>query len=264
MGTIAITGSASGMGAATRARLQADGHTVIGVDLHDADIEADLGTPEGRQAAIDGVLAASGGVLDGFVPFAGLGPLPDRPGPIVVSVNYFGAITLLEGLRPALAAAPDGAAAVAISSNSTTVQPGVPAAVVEACLSGDEAAARAASEADGSFGAYPATKTAIARWCRRAAVTDEWIGAGINLNVVAPGMVATALVDEGLADPMLAPFLKDFPLPVGRPGKAEELAAFVAFLLGPEAKFFVGSLLFVDGGTDALLRPDDVPNNWVL
>ncbi len=136
--------------------------------------------------------------------------------------------------------------------------------MVEACLTGDEAAARAASEADGSFGAYPATKTAIARWCRRASVTDEWIGAGINLNVVAPGMVATALVDEGLADPMLAPFLKDFPLPVGRPGKAEELAAFVAFLLGPEAKFFVGSLLFVDGGTDALLRPDDVPNNWVL
>ncbi|HMQ28212.1 MAG TPA: hypothetical protein PKA98_19640, partial [Acidimicrobiales bacterium] len=149
MGTIAITGSASGMGAATTARLRADGHTVIGVDLHDADVEADLGSPEGRQAAIDGVLAASGGVLDGFVPFAGLGPLPDRPDPIVVSVNYFGAITLLEGLRPALAAAPDGAAAVAISSNSTTCQPGVPQTVVDACLAGDEDAARAASEADG-------------------------------------------------------------------------------------------------------------------
>ncbi|MCB1003545.1 MAG: hypothetical protein KDB35_05100, partial [Acidimicrobiales bacterium] len=138
MGTIAITGSASGMGAATSARLRADGHTVIGVDLRDADVEADLATSEGRRAAIDGVLTACGGVLDGLVPFAGLGPLPDRPGPIVVSVNYFGSIALLEGLRPALAAAPDGAAAVAISSNSTTCQPGVPRAVVEACLAGDE------------------------------------------------------------------------------------------------------------------------------
>jgi len=262
MGTFAITGSASGMGAATSARLQSDGHRVIGVDLHDADVTADLATADGRQAAIDGVLAACDGVLDGLVPFAGLGPLPDRPGPIVVAVNYFGAIAMLEGLRPALAAAADGSAAVAISSNSTTVQPGVPAAVVEACLTGDEEAAMAASEAGGSFGAYPATKTAIARWCRRAAVTDEWIGAGINLNVVAPGMIATAMVDEGLADPMLAPFLKDFPLPVGRPGRADELAAFVAFLLGPEARFIVGSVLFADGGTDALLRPDAIPANW--
>jgi len=32
----------------------------------------------------------------------------------------------------------------------------------------------------------------------------------------------------------------------------------VAFLLGPEAAFCCGSVLFVDGGTDALVRPDMV------
>ena len=40
------------------------------------------------------------------------------------------------------------------------------------------------------------------------------------------------------------------------------LAAFVAFLLGPDARFFCGSVLFVDGGTDAQLRPDDHPQPW--
>ena len=34
--TVVVTGSASGMGAATRARLEADGQRVIGVDLRDA------------------------------------------------------------------------------------------------------------------------------------------------------------------------------------------------------------------------------------
>ena len=45
MGTYAISGSASGMGRETAHRLRADGHTVIGVDVKDADIVADLSTP---------------------------------------------------------------------------------------------------------------------------------------------------------------------------------------------------------------------------
>jgi len=49
---------------------------------------------------------------------------------------------------------------------------------------------------------------------------------------------------------------------VGRKGTADELAAFVEFLLGPDARFFCGSFLVVDGGTDAHLRPDDTPVNW--
>ena len=62
MGTIVVTGSGSGIGAATAARLRADGHTVIGVDLRGAEIEADLGTPEGRKSAIKTVGEACGGV----------------------------------------------------------------------------------------------------------------------------------------------------------------------------------------------------------
>lgn len=51
MGTYAITGSASGMGRETAQRLRDGGHTVIGVDIKDADVIADLSTPAGRADA---------------------------------------------------------------------------------------------------------------------------------------------------------------------------------------------------------------------
>ena len=48
MGTYVVSGSASGIGATVAARLRADGHTVIGVDLHDAEVTGDLATTSGR------------------------------------------------------------------------------------------------------------------------------------------------------------------------------------------------------------------------
>ena len=263
MGSIAITGSASGMGAATKARLESNGHRVIGVDQRDADIVADLSSADGRRTAIEGVHRLADGSLDGLVTFAGMGPLPGRAGSLLVSVNYFGTVELLGGLRELLAAGTD-AAAVAISSNSTTTQPGIPPALVAACLAGDEAEARRVGDDEGSINAYPATKTAVARWVRRHAPTPEWIGAGITLNAIAPGFIETPMTDEGKADAELGPLLEQFPIPVGRPGRREEIAALVEFLLGPDGRFFCGSLLFNDGGTDALLRADDYPVNWEL
>lgn len=258
---VVVTGSASGMGAATRARLEADGQRVIGVDLRDADVIADLGTADGRQSAISGVSEQSGGAIDGLVTWAGLAGLTKLPGSLLASVNYFGTVAMHEGLRPLLARG-DRPAAVAISSNSTTVQPGVPRAVIEQCLAGDEPGARAAADAAGAMGTYPATKTALAWWARRNAPGPDWAGAGINLNVVAPGAVETPLLQATRDDATLGQFIDTFPIPVGRKGTAEELAAFVVFLLGPDARFFCGSVLFVDGGTDAQLRADDFPNPW--
>ena len=125
MRTVVVTGAASGMGAATKARLEGAGQRVIGIDLRNADIVADLGTHDGRRAAIDAVTDAAGGAIDGLVTWAGLSGLTGVAGSLLVSVNYFGTIALLDGLRPLLAAG-DRPAAVAISSNSTTCQPAVP------------------------------------------------------------------------------------------------------------------------------------------
>jgi NAD(P)-dependent dehydrogenase (short-subunit alcohol dehydrogenase family) len=259
--TVVITGSASGIGAACRDRLLGADVRVIGVDLHDATISADLGTPEGRRSAMDAVGELSDGRLDGLVTCAGLGGAPSRPGSLLASVNYFGTISLLEGLRPLLSEAA-GSAAVAISSNSATIQPAIPAQVVTACLDGDEVAARKLADEAGSMATYPATKLAIAHWVRAHAVGTDWAGAGIRLNAVAPGMVSTPLVAEGRADPEVAPLLEMLPIPIGRPGRAEETAALVALLVGPDGGYFCGSVLFVDGGSDALLRTTDWPAAW--
>ena len=173
-----------------------------------------------------------------------------------MSVNYFGSISLISGLRPLLARG-ERSAVVAISSNSTTCQPGVPMDLVELCLAGDEAAARDAADVAGPLVTYPVTKLAIARWVRRNA--PEWAGAGINVNVVAPGAIETPMLQATREDDVMGKFIESFPIPVGRKGTADELAAVIDFLLGPDARFLCGSVLFVDGGTDALLAPDSVP-----
>lgn len=266
MGTYAITGAASGLGAATKARLEADGHRVIGVDLHDADVEVDLSTAEGRAEAIAEVTELSGGALDGFVPFAGLAAATGRPGGLLVAVNYFGAIALLEGLRPLLAAGTN-ASVVLISSNSTTAQPNWPVEVAELCLAGDEAGATAATEAFGELAAlqaYPATKAALAWYARTKCA--EYIADGIRLNAIAPGLIETPMTAEGRKDPLTAEGMEMFlnTIPAGRGGRPEEIAALVAFLLGGESSFFVGSVVFCDGGTDAAFRGKDWPKVWEM
>lgn len=254
----AVTGAASGIGAAVAARLRAAGHRVIGVDLAGSDVDADLGTAAGRATAIAAITDRCGGAIAGLVPCAGIAGLPGRPGSLLVSVNYFGTVELITGLHDALVAG--GGSVVAISSNSTTCQPGFPLELVDACLSGDETAARDLADAGESLVTYPATKTAIARWIRRNATAPEWIGAGVRLNAVAPGLVETALAAEQRSDPTIGPLIEMFPLPVGRSGRPEEIAEAVEFLLGNG--YCVGTFLLIDGGTEALLRPDHWPTRW--
>jgi len=252
--TIVITGSAGGIGSATRQRLEAADHTVIGVDVRDAEVIADLSTETGRQAMAEAVEKRCDGVLDGVVAGAGVS---GAAGELVVAINYFGAVATLDLLRPLLARG-TRPAAVAISSNSTTTQAGYPDDVVQACLDGDEARARELAAADPSGVAiYPAAKLALARWVRRQAVAEAWIGAGIRLNAIAPGFVQTPMT-AGSEDFILG--LGDiYPIPLGRAGRADEVAGLLTYLLGPDAGFFVGSFVTMDGGTDAALRPDHWP-----
>lgn len=263
MGTYAISGSASGIGAATRAKLENAGHSVIGIDLRDAEVVGDLATTDGRAAAVAGTLDRCDGTLDGLVTAAGIGP-PLR-GRLIARVNYFGSLALLEGLRPALAAA-GPAQVVQVGSNSATTTPNLPPDLVAAFLDGDEEGAVAIVDAigepfDGAV-AYGAAKLAISRWCRRAAVTDDWVGAGITLNVIAPGPVQTPLFQAGKDDEDFAPLMDGFPIPTGEPATPELMADWIVFLLSPAARFACGSVVVVDGGADALIRGDAWPDTF--
>ena len=247
---VAVTGAASGIGAATAAMLRERGDRVIGVDLHDADVCADLSTRQGRVAAVDGVVALAEGRLDALVTCAGL----SRAGAPQVSVNYFGTTDLVVGLLPALAAAP--APRVALVGSISATQP-TDAALVEACLAGDEPGALALAEqavADARpHQIYSSTKAALARWLRHTSVTPEVAGAGIALNAIAPGVVLTPMTVELVSEPRWKQVMDAaVPMPLNGYASPETIAHALGWLIAVENSHMTGQVVYVDGGAEAL------------
>lgn len=252
--TIAVTGSASGIGKATVAALKARGDRVIDVDLRDATVVADLSQQAGRDHAVEEIRRLCGGVLDGIVTCAGTA----NPSTLMVKVNYFGSTRLVAALQPELAASGAGRVALVASLASTH---GRDDALVEACLADDEDAAVARAEEivathPHPYVIYPSSKWAVARWGRRTAVQPGFADAGTTVNAVGPGVVRTPMTDDLFANEEMKSVMDAaMPSPLGY-AEPEAIAAVLAFLVSREASNVTGQLLFVDSGADASVRPD--------
>jgi NAD(P)-dependent dehydrogenase (short-subunit alcohol dehydrogenase family) len=249
--TIAVTGSGSGIGAAVARRFERSGVRVIGIDLRGAQVIADLSTPDGRAQAVAEVTEVSGSRLDGLVLCAGLGPQV-LPVEMITAVNFFGALAILDAMLPLLVEG-EASAAVVVSSNSASLTP-AHEELLGLLLDGDEDKASACAAGLDGATVYGMSKLALTRAMRRRA--GAWGKAGVRLNAVAPGPVDTPLLAGGLEDPVLGPLIEALPVPLGRRATATEIAASIGFLLDPANSYIHGSVLFVDGGSDALFRPD--------
>ncbi|MEL5990081.1 SDR family oxidoreductase [Microbacterium phosphatis] len=256
--TYVVTGSASGVGQATARLLRERGHRVIGIDLHNAEVTGDLSVPQGRSQAAADATEIAGGVVDAIIACAGI----SAPIAKTMAINYFGVVELLTALRPALAAS--SAPRVAVVSSMASLQQNSPA-LVEAALTGDEAATLAIGDELAQQGAqtgylnYPSSKRALSRWVRRAAIAAEWAGAGIPVNAVAPGTVLTPMTRDLLATPEgVAMVDAAVPMPLNGHQSPESVAELLIWLASAENTHTTGQTIYIDGGAEATLRGDDI------
>lgn len=100
--------------------------------------------------------------------------------------------------------------------------------------------------------AYSMAKAALQAFTRHTAM--ELAADNIRVNAIAPGIVETGVLDELAGSPEKAKEIFGTLQgihPLGRNGKATEIAATIAFLLSSDAAFITGAILPVDGGMSA-------------
>lgn len=233
-----ITGSESGLGSAISSAFVAAGAAVVGADIACAEVDAGTRSPNGHRrlrmdvsdrasvaATVDNAVEMLGG-LDVCVNCAGIGgrsPAVDYPDDLwdqVLATNLTGSFTVSKLVGRHMSAA-GGGAIVNIASVGGLV--GYP----------------------GSVG-YQASKGAIVQMTRTLAV--EWGPDDIRVNAIAPGHIATELVERQW---VVEPELKEFFLsrtPLGRLGDPGDVANSAVFLASDAARMITGQVLVVDGG----------------
>jgi 3-hydroxybutyrate dehydrogenase len=232
-----VTGSASGIGQAVAARLAVEGMHVVGVDLHDADIEADLTTREGNRAAVDGTLARFGR-LDVVVANAGMQH--------VAPIDAFDEDAW------------DRLIALMLTSPFLLARYGWPALQEPGDARFIAVASAHALVASPYKAAYVAAKHGVLGLVKTLAL--EGAEHGIRATAVCPGFVRTPLVEAQLEDQARAHGISATdvlervvlaPHAIKELIEPEEVAETVAFLTGRAGRAFTGAPVVLDNGWTA-------------
>lgn len=240
---IIVTGVASGIGLGTAADLKRRGAGVIGIDLNPSDVadihfQADLSDPDQIEDVIGRIEPGANGLCN----VAGVPP--SAPPETVLGLNAKGLERLTLGLVPGLS---DGASIVNIASSAG----GGWARRVEALRAFDEvpfereALKRFAVQHDllEAGESYFFAKEFVVTWTMRNRWT--WRDRGIRVNAVSPGPVETPALGDFIETLGRAKRMMDL---MDRPGRPEEIAPVVAFLLSDDSGWIRGANIAVDGG----------------
>lgn len=231
-----VTGGCAGIGWSIAGRLVEAGYRVIAADLvagrtaepecdrHIDWLKLDVTQHDEVAAAFSGVVERWGRI-DVLVNNAGiqrhgrLEQLPWAEWAAVVDVNLHGVFNCLQAAGRHMLAAGHGAI-VNIASVS----------------------------ARGSAGRAPYSATKAAVLALTATAGAEWAARGVRVNAVAPGYVATGVMNQGVAAGTLDIGTVLARIPAGRLAQPEEIAEVVAFLASDRAGYVNGQTFYVDGG----------------
>lgn len=262
MGVYAVTGGSHGIGANTVELLKKEGHEVVNIDLLKGDITADLTTLEGRQKVIDELHELHPEGFDGLILSAAVSGACGNLTKII-SLNYFGAVSIIKGTYDLLEK--KHGSCVAVSSNiiSQDLSRMDIADLLNNCGDDEHKIRSVVSSLDASDlsignSIYAASKYALARWVRRHSAS--YAANGVRINAVAPGNVGSAMT--ATMSHSAKSSLNALPIPT-RYGQEtfmdpKEIALAIVFLASEKACGINGIVMFVDGGTDALLNTEKV------